>query len=179
MTGKYKVCSHSKCWMWLWQGSQWTRWQVLYCEPARTGRAWCKVFPLQIMMILSSSLPSLPPFPPLLLIYRLPRFCWNNKCRTRCAVICIVVMLLRWFRSGHTLPLIWCHYEEHLLSPSPPVTRTRQTDRKHKLAGFSEGRYYQENAGHISALTRSLIKVRLGLARLFLCRTSSDALNTK
>ena len=118
MTGKYKVCSHSKCWMWLWQGSQWTRWQVLYCEPARTGRAWCKVFPLQIMMILSSSLPSLPSSPPLLLIYRLPRFCWNNKCRTRCAVICIVVMLLRWLRSGPALPLIWCDWEEHLLSPS-------------------------------------------------------------
>ena len=62
MTGKYKVCSHSKCWMWLWQGSQWTRWQVLYCEPARTGRACCKVFPLQIMMIPPSSLPS-PPSP--------------------------------------------------------------------------------------------------------------------
>ena len=100
MTGKYKVCSHSKCWMWLWQGWQWTRWHVLlWASPtARQGRH--KVFPAEIMMILSSSLPSLP------LIYRLPRSCWNNKCRTRCAVICIVVMLLG-LSSGHTR-VIWC-----------------------------------------------------------------------
>ena len=133
MTGKYKVCSHSKCWMWLWQGSQWTRWQVLYCEPARTRQA---ELCLQGVPTtdnddpLSSSLPSLPP---LLLIYRLPRFCWNNKCRTRCAVICIVVMLLRWLRSGHTLsllPLIWWG-TSHVTQPPE-----RQPAREHKLPGF-------------------------------------------